>query len=382
VKAGLALLLAGALLAACSAGPTVTASPSIAPTAGASPTPTAAPPTGTPAPTEPGPTLQQLIGQKLIVRMAGTTPSADLLGRVQRGEIGGVILFGLNITTKTALVVLTDKLQAAARAGGQPPLLIALDQEGGGVKRVPWAPPTLSAPEMGRQGKASVARAQGESTGAALHDLGINVDLAPVADVPVSSGSFMYSAGRTWSFDAARTAALADAFAAGLEAEGVLPAMKHFPGIGLVKSNTDRTIVTLSQSADAFADGLLPYRTAIGHGIPMIMLSNVTYDAWDSEDPAGWSAAISIGLLRDELGFTGVTITDSLNGTAHARGLPAATVATRAAAAGTDLLMITSMEAASQVVYEKLLDAARQGTIPLEVLRASYERILALKAGL
>jgi beta-N-acetylhexosaminidase len=381
VKAGLALFVAGALLVACSGSPTVTASPSTAPTV-TSPTPTTAQPTGTPAATPPGPTLEQLIGQKLIVRIAGTTPSADLLGRVERGEIGGVILFGFNITTKTALVALTGMLQDAAAAGGQPPLVIALDQEGGGVKRVPWAPPTLSAPEMGSLGKASVARAQGESTGAALHDLGINVDFAPVADVPGSSSSFMYSAGRTWSFSATTTALLADAFAAGLESTGVMPAMKHFPGIGLVKSNTDSTIVTLSQSADALADGLLPYRTAIGHGIPMIMLSNVTYDAWDGANAAGWSAAISVGLLRDQLGFTGVTITDSLNGTAHARGLPAATVAAMAAAAGTDLLMITGQEAASQRVYETLLDEARQGTIPMDVLRASYERILALKAGL
>src|SRR5206468_4299817 len=101
----------------------------------------------------------------------GTVPTASLLGRIRRGEVGGVILFGSNITTRAALVALTAKLRAAATAGGQPPLLIAVDQEGGPIKRVPWAPPTLSPPQMGRLGSASVARAQGSTTAAALRGL-------------------------------------------------------------------------------------------------------------------------------------------------------------------------------------------------------------------
>ncbi len=88
------------------------------------------------------PTLAQLVGQKLMVRMAGRRPSRALLARVRRGEIGGVVLLASNITTRAALIELTRSLQQAAAAGGQPPLLIALDQEGGSVKRVPWAPPT------------------------------------------------------------------------------------------------------------------------------------------------------------------------------------------------------------------------------------------------
>ena len=129
------------------------------------------------------PTLAQLIGQKLVVRMEGSTPSADLLGRIRRGEIGGVVLFGSNLTSRDALTSLTAELHAAARDGGQPHFLIAVDQEGGPVKRIPWAPPTLSAPAMGRIGSASVARTQGSDTGAALHALGIDIDFAPVADI-------------------------------------------------------------------------------------------------------------------------------------------------------------------------------------------------------
>ena len=158
------------------------------------------------------PTLAQLIGQKLVVRMEGTTPSADLLGRIRRGEIGGVVLFGSNITTRAALISADRRAACGGRDGGQPRFLIAVDQEGGPVKRIPWAPPTLSAPAMGRIGSASVARTQGADTGAALHALGIDVDFAPVADIATTNG-FMYRDGRTWSISAVKTALLADAFA-------------------------------------------------------------------------------------------------------------------------------------------------------------------------
>jgi beta-N-acetylhexosaminidase len=328
------------------------------------------------------PTLGQLIGQKLVVHMEGTTPSADLLGRIGRGEVGGVILLGSNITTAAALTALTGKLRHAAAAGGQPPLLIAVDQEGGPVKRISWAPPTLTVPEMGRLGSASVARDQGAMTGAALHDLGINVDFAPVADVPTSSASFMYKAGRTFSFSATTTALLADAFATGLELKDVLPTMKHFPGIGFATQNTDAYVVTITASKTALAPGLRPYQTAIGHDIPLIMLSNATYTAYDSIHAAGWSPAIAVTLLRRDLGFTGVTITDSLDGTAHARGLSTRSLAIRAAKAGTDMILLTGSEASTRTVYATLLENAQDGAIPKATLRASYDRILALKAGL
>jgi beta-N-acetylhexosaminidase len=378
----LAVLLAAVFMVGCTAVP-----PTAAPTAQRPPVGAAAAPSqlasqsGSALTATGRPTLAQMIGQKLVVRMEGRTPSTDLLGRIRRGEVGGVILFGANITTKAALITLTHTLRAAARAGGQPPLLIAVDQEGGTIKRIPWAPPTLSPPEMGRIGKTSVARAQGSSTGTALLGLGINVDLAPVADVPSSTSSFMYRDGRTFSFSSTMTAALSDAFASGLTSAGVVPSMKHFPGLGRASANTDRNTVTIKASKTTLASGLRPYRTAIGHDIPMIMLSNATYTAYDSHNAAGWSHAISVTLLRGDLAFDGVTITDSLDGTAAARGLPTWQLAVRAAKAGTDMILTTGSEASTRVVYDKLLALARGGFIPRSTLFDSHDRILALKAG-
>jgi len=138
------------------AGASATAKPAVqAPAVAATPHPTPVVRSAT------GPNLSQLVGQRLIVAMDGTTvPSPGLLGRIRRGEIGGVILFGRNVTTATALRALTKQLRDAATAGGQLPLLIAVDQEGGSIKRIPWAPPTLSPPQMGADGRTSTARFQ------------------------------------------------------------------------------------------------------------------------------------------------------------------------------------------------------------------------------
>ncbi len=326
------------------------------------------------------PTIAQLVGQKLIVAMDGTTtPSASLLARIANGEVGGVILFGRNVTSKAELIALTKQLHDAAVNAGRPRLLIMVDQEGGSIKRIPWAPPTLTPPQMGALGSTTTARSQGDQTGLALKALGIDVDLAPVADVPASTASFLYRQRRTWSFSATRTEWLSYEFAHGLRIGGVIAAMKHFPGLGFATQNTDTRLVTIRQTTSALAPGLLPYRLAISHGIPMIMLSNATYTAWDPVHAAGWSRAIATTLLRTMLGFRGVTITDSLDGTAAARGYPTAHLALRAAQAGTDLLLVTGSEVESAGVFDQLLAAAQHGQLSAADLQASYLRILALK---
>jgi beta-N-acetylhexosaminidase len=332
-----------------------------------------------PVPDPAEPTTEQLIGQKLMITMNGTRPSRALLRMVRRGEIGGVILVQRNVRTPPALTRLTARLQRAAEKGGQPPLLIATDQEGGSVKRVPWAPPTLTVPEIGRLGRVRTAFEQGARTGAALRRVGVNVALAPVADIPRSAASFMLQQGRTYSFDPWRTALLADAFARGLRSRGVLATMKHFPGIGLATANTDRFVDVISASRGVLRSDLQPYRLAIRHDIPLIMLSNATYPTFDRRNGAGWSRAIVDDLLRGDLGFRGVTITDSLNGTANARGTTVRELATRAARAGTDMILVTGSEHYSGFLYQALVASAGRGDLPLARLQASYHRILALK---
>jgi beta-N-acetylhexosaminidase len=335
-----------------------------------------------PAPASASPSLQHLIGQKLVVSMDGHTPSASLLDRARRGRIGGVLIHSRNFSSAAQLRDITARLQQAAADGGQPPLLIAVDQEGGQVKAVSWIPPTLSPPEMGDLGSSDTARSQGRKTGAALLGVGINTDFAPVADVPASTSSFMYQQGRTWSFGSRKTSRLANAFALGLGDRNALATMKHFPGLGFATKSTDDFVVHIGATKSELAPSLRPYRHAVANSVPLVMLSNAVYKAYDRSHAAGWSRAIGTKLLRGELGFEGVTITDSLDGAANTRGIPTNPLALKAAKAGTDMLLLTGSEASSRSVFRTLLDAAKAGQIAHDRLTASYGRIVALNAGL
>ena len=122
--------------------------------------------------------LRRLAGQSIMTGFSGTTVPASLLQRVRLGEVGGIILFGGNVRSQAQVAALARQLQAAAKAGGNPPLLIATDQEGGEVRRFPSGPPVLSGEAMGSRGQAYV-RGQGVATGRYLHAAGVNVDLAP-----------------------------------------------------------------------------------------------------------------------------------------------------------------------------------------------------------
>ncbi len=363
-----------------SASPRTTSAPTEAPTqAPPSTGPVTAP---SQAPDIQGtPTLAQLVGQRLVVRMDGTTASASLLGRIRRGEVGGVILFGANIVDATQLRALTGHLHAAAVAGGQPRLLVMTDQEGGAIRRIPWVGPTKSARQMAATLTKTGIRTQGQKAGLSMDGLGIDVDLAPVGDVPRTTSSFMWLDGRTFGFDPSTVSPDTNAFALGLRDGRTVATMKHFPGIGRATKNTDNYQVTLPASlASLQARDLVPYTTAIANGIPMIMLSNANYPSLDAANGAGWSRAITKTLLRDQMGFRGVTITDGLPAAASTRGVTTASLAIAAAVAGTDFLLVTSSETHSAAVYQKLLAAAQAGTIPLARLQASYKRITTLKA--
>ena len=327
------------------------------------------------------PTLAELVGQRLVVAIAGTRANPQILARIRAGQVGGVILFSPNIVSPAQLKALTSALQGAAAAGGRPRLIIATDQEGGLVRRIPWAPPKRSAQALGSL-PASVSATSGTNAGAALAADGVNVDLAPVADVPTGPADFIQRQHRAFSTSRFTVARDAAAFAGGLEHGGVWPALKHFPGLGLATSSTDTALVRIGASAATLTRGMLPYQVAFRQGLdPIVMLSTAIYPALDSR-AAAWSRPIIHGVLRGRLGFTGATITDSLDSAAAVRHLTDPVVALRSAQAGADLLLITGSQATSAGVYSRLLAAATSGALPGSRLAASYNRIIALKSHL
>jgi len=223
---------------------------------------------------------------------------------------------------------------------------------------------------------ASIPTAQSVALDAALRAAGVDVDLAPVADVP-ASGSFMAAERRTLGASPPPVSRAVTAFVRGLADARVAAAVKHFPGIGRATRSTDRSAVEISSTRSSLQADLVPFRAAIGAGVPLVMISNASYPALD-EKPAPWSPKVQ-ALLRRELGFGGVTITDALEPAASTRGREVAAVTVLAAQAGIDLLLLTGSEASSREAYERLVRAAEQGKIPRASARASYDRILRLK---
>src|SRR4029079_16871161 len=156
------------------------------------------------APAVTSPRLARPLGARLVVGIDGTTASPSLLKRIRRGQVGGVILMGSNVRTAPQARALTASLRAAAIVGGNP-LLVMTDQEGGTVRRFRWAPPSASAEELGRLGEAAIRR-RGHDTATARERLGVDIDLAPVADVPSVPGSFIAAQRRGFSSVPTRTA--------------------------------------------------------------------------------------------------------------------------------------------------------------------------------
>jgi beta-N-acetylhexosaminidase len=308
-----------------------------------------------------GPALSRAVGRRIVTGMAGTFPSRSLRGRVRRGEVGGVILFGPNVGPGLPRAI--TALQRAARAGGNAPLLIATDQEGGEVKRLQSLPPLRAPAQM----RAAVAGPDGAATGRALLARGINTNLAPVADV--NHGSFLGS--RSFGNAPGSVASAACAFATGLQSTGVNATLKHFPGLGRTSENTDLHAVRVSAPAGALRADLEPYRRCGGQA-RLVMVSNATYPALDPDRPAVFSRRIVTDLLRGELRFAGVTVTDTLS----APGITGPTAAVRASRAGIDLLLYVD-EGASARGYRSVLRAARARLSRASIV-ASAARIDAL----
>ena len=300
-------------------------------------------------------------------------PGPRFLTRIRHGKMGGVVLLGNGWLTRKTAATVTAELQQAACTRGEP-LLIAVDQEGGIVRRLGWAPPTEAPDEMSNP---AVAHDQAAGAAAALRSVGIDIDFAPVVDTPSSARNFLgsraFSRSRTWN------ASMAHAFVAGLQTNGIAATAKHFPGLGLASGNTDHGRIVIRAAAWKLRQGLLPFQSAVDAGVKLVMVSTAVYPKLDgSKRPAAFSSTIINGLLRKQLGFTGVTVTDSLTAPAADR-IPH--TAARAMLAGSDLL-IFGAESASERGYATLLaDKAASPRLQARLTQAAA-RIRALKAWL
>jgi beta-N-acetylhexosaminidase len=320
--------------------------------------------------------LARQLGQLIIGTYQGEAPPASLLRAISQGHVGAVILMGDNTAGGLSTVKrATAKLQAAARQGGNSGLLIMTDQEGGTVKRL-TGPPAYSAIDMADP---TTAYAQGRATGRLLHSAGVNVDLAPVADVIRTKG-FIEQEGRSFGTSPAVVSSAACRFAAGLAATGVGYTLKHFPGLGDAVATTDTRPVSVSESpAQIYADDSA-YRHC-GHGsLALVMISSASYSNLTGSVPAVMDPKIYKQVLPLDR-VTALPISDSFEAgaiTAVASDAPARTSIN----AGLDMVMYSAYESDALNAYATLLADAQAGTLSRARVLAASQRVLQLKTSL
>jgi len=324
-------------------------------------------------------------GQLLMVGIPGPRMEAVARELVRDLRVGGVILFARNIASPEQVWELTRDLQREALAATGRPLLLAVDQEGGRVQRLK-APFTLipAARDLGATSTPAEVERLARQVARELALVGINVNLAPVLDVPRSPACPQWD--RAYSSDPETAASYAVAAIRGYLSGGIIPVAKHFPGLGdtLVDSHE---VLPLAQSGDPQREvDLLPFREAVAAGAPMVMTAHLAVPEWEAR-PATLSPVALQVWLRRRLSFDGVIITDDLEMGGITTKLPAPQGAQKALAAGADLLLIcnhwqAAWETARLLAADaSLAERGREAASRLNALRESLRpRMAQLKA--
>lgn len=262
------------------------------------------------------------------------------------------------------------------------PLFISVDEEGGKVARVANDSPISVEhfpymPEIGAAEDA-VARAQevGDGIGSYLHELGFNLDFAPVADVLTNPENTVVKE-RSFSSDPEKTAELAAAVASRLERQGVYSCLKHFPGHGATAADSHKGYAYIDKTLEELrAAELIPFQRGIEAGASFVMVGHISVPKVTGDDTPATLSKTMIDILRNELQFDGIVITDAMNMGAITNDYSSGEAAVKAIEAGVDIIL---MPADFKAAYAGILDAVKTGKISEERIDASVRRIITIK---
>jgi len=355
-----------------------------APSVIATPSPIPVPPPVLKPEDRPAPlTLDMAVGQMMAASFGGPNITEGLRHLIIDEKVGTVLIFSDNFTDAASLLRLTTQLQRLGRDAGLPaPLLVAVDEEGGRVMRVHDGVAALpSQLELAARGPEGVRQAVAD-TASGLHALGVQLDLAPVADLRWNPADAVIG-DRSYGSDPGSVGPLVAAAVNGLHDGGVAASLKHFPGLGGAAGDPHSIMPTDAESLGRWAaTQALSFKAGIDAGADAVMTTAVVVPGLDpSGTPALFSRVVVTGLLRERLQFQGVIVTDGLGmgGITMLYGLPDATVA--AVRAGNDLMLLNSADAGYEAsAIEAVKQQVRAGAIPMDQVQASAARVIAMRA--
>ena len=319
----------------------------------------------------------QLAGQRLMVGFEGTVLNNDLRSLISEFKIGGVILFAINIESPDQIKDLCRSIQDYARACQQPPLFIAVDQEGGQVARLK-EPFTIFPGNPHMKSEADAIRFA-EITSAEMNQVGINMNMAPVMDVS-SEGSGSIMAERTFGDNPDWVSRLGVKVIEHLQLNKIMAVAKHFPGIGRTALDSHLDMPVLHDDLAMMEQlDLIPFEAGIRSGVSGVMLSHIFYSQLDPQWPASLSLQIAKNLLRKKMRFNGLVLTDDLDMGAIAKHYDIQTAVHQILAADIDLTLIChkgpSIEIAFEEMAKEIADAPAIKASGIE----SVERIMRAK---
>ena len=341
-------------------------------------------------------TLEVKAGQVLIVGFTGQDVSPETASLILENHVGGLILFASNVSDKAQVARLTADLQATARQGGGPGLLIsAMDQEGGVVARLTERDGVTVFPgnmALGAAAAGAAGKAKGEDlthraasvTGSELKALGLNLNLAPVLDVNNDPANPVIGV-RSFGEDPDLVSRLGLAALKGYHEAGVAAAAKHFPGHGDTATDSHFDLPTVPWGIDRLNQiELPPFRKAVAAGVDAVLVAHVTFPAIEPRPgvPASLSGAVLGGLLRHDLGFEGVIITDAIEMKAVSDRYTTPQIVQMALGGGADVILVGQDPPRAKAAYQAILAAVNEGKLSRQDLDASVRRVLRLKARL
>ena len=324
-------------------------------------------------------TIEQKVGQRFMTWIPGAAGSERAAALIEQAHVGGVILIERNVESYEQMRELITDLQRMAQAAGPAPLFIATDQEGGRVSRIELPEMTHfpAAYHQGVHADPDYVEAAAYVTGVELRRLGVNVNLAPTIDVYGEPDDTLIG-DRSFGADAGLVADLAGAYVRGADRAGVIPVAKHFPGHGVTSVNSHRSLPMVRLTGSERSSNLAPFSAAIDAGVDVIMVAHILYQDLDPNWPASVSPTIIDGLLRDQLGFDGVVMTDAIEIGEPAPSLRQPGIVRNSFQAGADIIL-AGRESDVLPLVREALRLVRTGLHSQERLDESVRRILRVK---
>lgn len=323
-------------------------------------------------------TLAEKIGQMVMVGVHDTEVNDDIRFLLNEFHFGGVIFFDRNMESVEQIKKFVNDIETVANQ--KVPMLFALDEEGGQIARgQDFLPPAPSQESIGLNGNPDDAKYWAKYNASLLKSIGVNINFAPVADVGSRDT-------RSFSDNAYVVTEFVEATVQGYEEDNFLYTLKHFPGIGRSKIDPHQKVSNIDVDLDTLnAEDILPFKEIISRHDNtnfMVMVGHLKYDAIDPANSASLSPIVITELLRNELGFSGVVITDDLEMGAIKNNVDLSTLGVRMIQAGGDIALVCHEYASQQIVYNSIFNAVKRGEISEARINESVRRILKLKSNL